>query len=99
MERSKTLQASYFFWKNQQLYIDLLVQAYASHDEIVGVQGNRLKVRIASSPVSGKANEHLLKLMAKHFGVPQNRVHLIKGHQSRMKQICIDNPQEHLPAL
>lgn len=92
----KTL-SSYYCWKNEQLYVDLLVQTYATHDEIVGVQGNRLKVRLSTSPVAGKANEHLLRLMAEYFAVPLNRVHLTKGGQSRMKQICVNNPQSNLP--
>ena len=35
--------------------------------------------------------------MAEYYGVPNNRVHITKGHQSRMKQICINNPQNNLP--
>ena len=99
MSAEEITQAQYFCWKSEQLYVDLLVQTYASHDEIVGVQGNRLKVRLACSPVAGKANEHLIKLMADYFGVPNNRVHITKGHQSRMKQICVNNPQNNRPAL
>lgn len=98
MDSEKNTQPQYYCWQNEQLYVDLLVQTYSSHDEIVGINGNRLKVRLASTPVAGKANEHLLKLMAEYFGVPQNRVHLTKGHQSRMKQICVTNPQSNLPS-
>jgi uncharacterized protein len=97
MDSENNNPPQYFCWKGEQLYVDLLVQTFASHDEIVGLQGNRLKVRLASSPVAGKANEHLLKLMAEYYGVPNNRVHITKGHQSRMKQICINNPQNNLP--
>lgn len=95
---SENSQPQYYCWQNEQLYIDLLVQSEASHDEIIGIHNNRLKIRIATSPVAGKANEHLIKFMANYFGVPQNRVHITKGHQSRMKQICVNNPQKNLPA-
>ncbi len=97
MSTETNIPPRYYSWQNDTLYVDLLVQTYASHDEIAGVHGNRLKVRLATSPVAGKANEHLVKLMAEYFGVPHNRVHLTKGHQSRMKQICIQNPQNNLP--
>jgi len=90
-------QPHYYCWQNEQLYVDLLVQSEASHDDIMGVYNNRLKIRIATSPVAGKANEHLIKFLAKYFGVPQNRVHITKGHQSRMKQICVDTPQKNRP--
>lgn len=97
MDSENINQPKFYRWQNEQLYIDLLVQPYASHDEVVGIHGNRLKIRLATSPVAGKANEHLLKLIAEYFAVPLNRVHLTKGHQSRMKQICVNNPQENLP--
>ncbi len=98
MEDVKPTKPSYFFWKNEQLFIDLLVQTCASHDEVTGVHEDRLKVRLASTPVAGKANEHLIRMMAGYFGVPCNRVHLTKGHQSRMKQICVTNPLSNLPS-
>ncbi len=97
MSTEKNICPQYYCWQNDQLFVDLLVQTYASRDEIVGVQGNRLKVRLAVSPVAGKANEHLLRLLAEYYGVPQNRIHLTKGHQSRMKQICVVNPLNNIP--
>jgi uncharacterized protein (TIGR00251 family) len=97
MDSEKLDQPKYYYWRDGLLYVDLIVQAYSSHDEIVGIQANRLKVRLSATPTAGKANEHLLKLMADYFGVPNNRVHLVKGHQSRMKQISIINPQNHVP--
>lgn len=98
MDSEKEPQPLYYYWQNENLYVDLLVQTYASHDEIVGVHGNRLKIRLASTPIAGKANDHLLRLMAEYYGVPLHRIHLTKGHQSRMKQICINTPQNNLPS-
>lgn len=97
MENENPTQPQFFRWENDQLMIDLLVQPFASHDEVVGIHGNRLKIRLACPPAAGKANEHLIKLLADYYGVPQNRVHITKGHQSRMKQICVNNPQQNLP--
>ena len=98
MHDEKNNHTSYYCWQNEQLYVDLLVQPYASHDEILGIHGNRLKVRLANSPVAGKANDHLQRLMADYFGVPCNHVHITKGRQSRMKQVCVNNPQKNLPS-
>lgn len=98
MDSENSSPPKYFCWQNEQLYLDLLVQPYASHDEVVGVHGNRLKVRLSTTPVANKANDHLIKFMAEYFGVPHNHVHLTKGHQSRMKQICVTNPQINIPS-
>lgn len=97
MDSEEKVQQNFFCWKNGLLYVDLIVQTYSSHDEIVGVQANRLKVRLSVTPTAGKANDHLIKLMAEYFGVPNNQVQLVKGHQSRMKQISIANPLNNVP--
>lgn len=97
MDSEENVHPPYYCWKGEQLYIDLLVQSDASHDQIVGMHGDRLKVRLASPPVAGKANDHLIRLMAEYYGVPNNRVHITKGHRSRMKQICVTDPQNNVP--
>lgn len=97
MNDGESAQPQYYCWKEDQLYVDVLVQADASHDQIVGVHDNRLKVHLATSPVAGKANEHLMRFMAEYFGVPYSHVHLTKGSKSRMKQICINKPLNNLP--
>lgn len=84
-------------WNGDELVIDLRVQPRASRDEIVGAQGERLKVRITAPPVDGKANTHLLKYLAKAFGVPRSSVRLVRGETGREKTIAINRPQ-HLPA-
>ncbi len=40
--------------------------------------------------VDGKANEAVVKLLAKHFKVPRSRVKLVRGMTSRHKVFEID---------
>ena len=61
----------------------------ASKSEIVGEHDGDLKVRIASPPVDGAANEELIRLLAKTFDVPKSNVEIISGHTSKTKQIKI----------
>ena len=84
---------SYFRWKNRELEIDLRVQPRASRDEIVGAMGERLKVRITAPPVDGKANAHLVKFLARQFGVTRAGVRLVRGEAGRDKTIAIENPR------
>jgi uncharacterized protein (TIGR00251 family) len=49
-------------------------------------------VRITAPPVDGKANTHLLRFLAKAFGVAPSRVSLLSGEGNRMKRICIESP-------
>ena len=50
-----------------------------------------LKVRVRARPVEGEANEALVKLLAKALGVPRSSVDVMRGAQSRLKMIAVDN--------
>lgn len=47
-------------------------------------------VYIREIAADGKANEALIKLLAKHYSVPKTRISIIRGHNSRHKTISID---------
>ena len=59
-------------------------------DAIDGWDGDTLRVRVASAPVDGKANDALLRLLAKALGVAPSRLTLVSGARSRTKMIDID---------
>jgi len=79
-------------WDGDALIIDVRIQPRASRDEIVGPHGDSLKIRITAPPVDGKANAHLIRFLAKAFGVPRARVTLLAGECGRNKQLRIDAP-------
>lgn len=45
------------------------------------------KVSVAAPPQDGKANEELLKFLAKSWGVPRSTLKIISGETSRYKKI------------
>lgn len=51
-----------------------------------------LLIRVKASPVDGKANEELIKLLAKQFAVPKSSVRIKSGQTSRNKLVEIDDP-------
>lgn len=61
----------------------------AKKDEIAGVEGESLKVRIAAPPVRGKANEALVELLAQALGVRKRQVEIASGQRARNKTIRI----------
>ena len=71
--------------------VDLAVSAIpkASRSEIVGLHGDRLKVRLAAPPVNGAANRELEKLLAKALGVPRSSVEVVRGLSGRRKTVRI----------
>jgi uncharacterized protein (TIGR00251 family) len=68
----------------------LRVQPRASRDEVAGLYGDRLKLRITAPPVDGAANEHLCRFLARLFGIPASRVRLLQGTNGRDKRVVLE---------
>ena len=64
----------------------------ASRAEIVGVLGDRLKIRIAAPPEHGKANQALLLLTADWLET--KNIHLIARHGSAEKTLRVTGRNE-----
>jgi hypothetical protein len=79
-------------WEGEDLLLRVRAQPRASRDEFCGPLGDAYKIRITAAPVDGKANAHLLRFLAKAFGVTQNRVTLEKGASARNKTFRIQQP-------
>jgi uncharacterized protein (TIGR00251 family) len=62
----------------------------AARSQIDGWDGDLLRVRVAAPPVEGKANDALLRLLAKALDVPPSRLRLVKGRTSREKVIAVE---------
>jgi len=65
------------------------VQPGASKDEIVGVQGDALKIKINAPPLKGKANKALIDFLAKELAVKKSQIEILSGHTSRIKTIKV----------
>ena len=48
------------------------------------------KVYLTAPPVDGKANQALIKFLAKHYNVSKSSIEIIKGEKSRNKIIEIN---------
>ena len=57
--------------------------------EIITQDNGLLIDYIREIAVDGRANEALIKLLAKHFGVAKTRITIVRGHTSRSKVINI----------
>jgi uncharacterized protein (TIGR00251 family) len=56
----------------------------------MGFEGEVLRVRVQAPPVEGKANEALLRLLAKALGVPRSRLTIVAGRASRVKTVAVE---------
>ena len=48
-----------------------------------------LTIYVPERAVEGKANEAVVKLLAKHLGVPRSRLELVSGATSRVKRFRV----------
>ena len=67
------------------------VQPRASRDQVVGYQGDTLRLRVKAVPQHGKANEAVVSLLAETLSVPKNRVQIVRGHSSRDKLVVVES--------
>lgn len=69
--------------------VSLKVQPRASRNEIGGLIGNELKIKVTAPPVDSAANEALVRFLAERIGCALNAVRLVRGATSRHKQVLI----------
>ncbi|WP_305043356.1 DUF167 domain-containing protein [Geoalkalibacter sp.] len=65
------------------------VQPRACRNEIAGLQGGELRLRLTSPPVEGAANQLCCEFLAKLCGLPKSRVELLGGARSRHKRLLL----------
>lgn len=71
------------------LILTLHIQTGAKYTEVAGLHGDALKIKLAASPVEGKANAALKKFLAKTFAVSLRQITFKQGVKSRHKVIEI----------
>src|SRR5512136_2222750 len=69
--------------------LSVKVQPRASKNEIAGVLGEELRIKVTAPPVDAAANEALLRLLADRLDCPRGAVQLIRGHTARHKTVMI----------
>lgn len=67
--------------------VSVKVLPRSSINQIVGFEGDILKVKVKSAPVDGLANKDLILLLSKSVKVAKEKVEIISGHRSRLKKI------------
>lgn len=71
----------------EKLRFRVHVQPRASKNEIVGMHGDALKVRLTAPPVDSAANDALIALLAETLGVARRDVRIVAGATSRAKVV------------
>ena len=72
-----------------QTNIVVQVQPNTKRNEVLGFEDGVLHIRIAESPVRGKANRELIDFLGRLIGVSKASITIEKGLTSRRKVIAI----------
>lgn len=67
------------------------VKPNAKKQGIQTAEDGSLVISLKSPPIEGKANEELIRLLAKEFGVAKAKIQIKSGLSSRQKLIEIDD--------
>ena len=79
-----------FFFTNRQGYVlRLTVVPGAQRTQVVGLYGDRLKVRLAAPPEKGSANRELIDFLARSLNLPKSSFQLTGGASSRSKVVAV----------
>ncbi len=74
---------------DDSLILNVYVQPRASKNQICGIQGGELKIRLTSPPVDGAANKLCREFVADLFEISKSSVDIISGQTSRHKRLRI----------
>jgi len=70
-------------------YLVVYVQPGAKRSGVIGEHDGALKLRVASPPEKGKANEAVIETIAEYLGVRPRDIELVAGMTSRRKTLLI----------
>lgn len=86
--------SDFYRWQDGDLILNIKVQPRASKDEFSEILCNAIKLRITAALIDGKANRHLIALLAKTFTVTRKQVEIVSGETGRDKRIKINKPKQ-----
>jgi uncharacterized protein YggU (UPF0235/DUF167 family) len=69
--------------------LPILVEPHAAADQVIGRDGDGLKVRVTGEAGDGRSNKALIEMVASAVGVKPYQVTLTKGHYQTLKAVQI----------
>jgi len=55
------------------------------HKDFIEVNGSEITLGVMAQPEKGKANDEVIKKIAKYFGIPKSSVRIVSGATSKKK--------------
>jgi uncharacterized protein (TIGR00251 family) len=76
--------------REAEIFLKIHLLPRASRDEICGLHGDAIKVKVTAPPLEGRANAALQRFIAEKLNLSSSQVEIIAGKRSRQKilRIC-----------
>ena len=99
MARKDSGITSFCGWDGETLVLNILGTPSARKDAIGKAKGNQLKISVTATPVAGKATDHMVRFLAKEFGVTAKDIEVVFGRFNVNKQLRIKSPKNLPPVI
>jgi uncharacterized protein (TIGR00251 family) len=74
----------------------LHIQPGSSKNEIMGLHGGRLKIKIKAQPMEGEANKTLVEYLSEVLKISKKKIFLLQGESSRQKKVFVELSQSEV---
>jgi uncharacterized protein (TIGR00251 family) len=74
-----------FRLEGEDLWLRVKVLPNAGRNQLAGLRGEELAVRLQAQPRKGEANRELLRFLAKSLAVPRGSIQIVSGASSGHK--------------
>ncbi len=74
---------------NNGITLNVRVVPRSSRNQIIGVEGDVLKIKLTAPPVEGAANAALIEFIADWLGVRRSAVSIVSGDKARNKIVRV----------
>lgn len=91
-------EEGFYRWDEDVLVLSVLGKPSSKRDAIGKPKGNQLKISVTATPEGGKATDHMVRFLAKEFGVSNADIEVVFGQTNVNKQLRIKNPKK-LPSV
>jgi uncharacterized protein (TIGR00251 family) len=98
MKNKRLTLDSFCDWDGETLVLNVLGQPSAKQDAIGKTKGKQLKISVTAAPVAGRATDHMVRFLAKEFGVSVSDIEVVFGRYNVNKQLRIKSPK-NLPSV
>ena len=71
--------------RGEKILISVRVQPGASKNVVTGIREGSLTIKLCSPPVDGRANDSLIRFVAKRLNISRSSIQIIQGIKNRKK--------------